>query len=304
MMGRNHLSNAVSCPLEHYLSGNYGDRGQFLKTSPEARVRLTVSRQQSDKPYFGQISAPASDDAFLVTISLHGHRRRSAGNAGIESYQPNSLQIRSLAEDYFTQLCSPFDFLFFHVTREALDGIAQASGSGRISTLSCTIGTLDPIVANLGRALIPALTAPSSASSFFIDHIALAITTHLAQAYGGLRVAVARQHGRLSRAQERRAKEFLMKHAGDDISIAAAAAECGLSRSYFIKAFKETTGTTPHKWLLQHRVQQAKQLLAEDKIPIAEIAAACGFADQSHLTRVFSNAFGIPPGAWRRENAA
>jgi AraC family transcriptional regulator len=158
-------------------------------------------------------------------------------------------------------------------------------------------------VASLGRALIPALTSPGETSALFIDPLALAINTHLAQTYGGLCMPTPRQQGRLSRRQERRAKEFLVQHAGDDISIAAVATECGLSRSYFIKAFRETTGTTPHRWLREHRVQQAKELLAQAATPIAEIAAACGFADQSHLTRVFTSLLGMPPGAWRRENA-
>jgi AraC family transcriptional regulator len=50
-----------------------------------------------------------------------------------------------------------------------------------------------------------------------------------------------------------------------------------------------------------HRVKRAKDLLRGTKRPIADIAVACGFADQSHLTRVFSKAFGISPGAWRRQ---
>jgi integrase len=60
--------------------------------------------------------------------------------------------------------------------------------------------------------------------------------------------------------------------------------------------------TVPAARMLDYRIQQAKALLSQDQLPIAEIAAACGFADQSHLTRVFTNTIGIPPGAWRREN--
>lgn len=170
--------------------------------------------------------------------------------------------------------------------------------------LSCLSGHMDPIAASLGRALIPALTSPETAKALFVEHVALAINTHLAQTYGGLQVPAGRRTGRLSRRLEKRAKEFLLLHIGEDISMAAVAAECGLSRSYFIKAFKETTGRTPHKWLLDRRLEQAKDLLLGSGTSIAEIAAECGFADQCHLTRVFTNVIGIPPGAWRRDNAA
>jgi AraC family transcriptional regulator len=57
----------------------------------------------------------------------------------------------------------------------------------------------------------------------------------------------------------------------------------------------------PHRWLLTQRGNRAKALLRETSMPIADIAVTCGFADQSHLTRVFSKAFRISPGAWRRQ---
>jgi AraC family transcriptional regulator len=59
---------------------------------------------------------------------------------------------------------------------------------------------------------------------------------------------------------------------------------------------------TPHKWLQLRRIQQAKTLLLESSITTAEIAVICGFADQSHLTRVFTRLVGTPPSGWRREH--
>jgi AraC family transcriptional regulator len=56
----------------------------------------------------------------------------------------------------------------------------------------------------------------------------------------------------------------------------------------------------PHQWLQQRRIDKAKQLLRADTMALAEVAAACGFADQSHFTRVFTRTLGIGPGHWRR----
>jgi hypothetical protein len=58
---------------------------------------------------------------------------------------------------------------------------------------------------------------------------------------------------------------------------------------------------TPHRWLLERRVDRAKELLRHSS-PIAEIALECGFSDQSHFTRVFTNLMGVPPGVWRRQS--
>jgi AraC-like DNA-binding protein len=74
-----------------------------------------------------------------------------------------------------------------------------------------------------------------------------------------------------------------------------------LSRSYFNKAFKESFGRTPSKWLTEYRVARVKELLLQD-LSIAEVAISCGFADQSHMTRVFTSLTGEPPARFRRKN--
>jgi transcriptional regulator GlxA family with amidase domain len=104
----------------------------------------------------------------------------------------------------------------------------------------------------------------------------------------------------LTRLQERRVTSRLLDDLAGDTSLSELAALCGLSRSYFLRAFKQTVGMPPHRWLLMHRVKRAKELLRGTTMSIAEIAFTCGFADQSHLTRVFSKACHISPGAWRR----
>jgi Helix-turn-helix domain len=71
-------------------------------------------------------------------------------------------------------------------------------------------------------------------------------------------------------------------------------------RGTLSRAFRQSIGLPPHQWLLQRRVDKAKQLLRDSRSPLAEVAADCGFADQSHFTRVFTRAVGISPGQWRR----
>ena len=132
------------------------------------------------------------------------------------------------------------------------------------------------------------------------------MVAHLAVTYGGLdrghtKAYAGRGNRMLTPLQERRVTSRLLDDLADDPSLSELAALCGLSRSYFIRAFKQTTGMAPHRWLLMQRAKRAKDLLRGTKMPIAEIAGACGFADQSHLTRAFSKAFGISPGVWRRQ---
>ena len=106
--------------------------------------------------------------------------------------------------------------------------------------------------------------------------------------------------GGLAPWQMRRTAQVLNERLASKVTLARLAGECGVSVAHFSRAFKQTTGRTPHRWLVEQRVEHAKRLLVTSALPLAEIAAICGFADQSHFTRVFSQLVGSGPGAWRR----
>jgi AraC family transcriptional regulator len=100
------------------------------------------------------------------------------------------------------------------------------------------------------------------------------------------------------------ASRRLMRDLCIDVPVGELAGLCGLSRSYFTRAFKVSMGTPPHRWLLRQRVRRAGEMLERTNESIAAIALACGFADQSHLTRVFHAVTGTSPAAWRRRRKA
>lgn len=81
------------------------------------------------------------------------------------------------------------------------------------------------------------------------------------------------------------------------LTLAGLAADAGLSRYQFLRAFTRLTGLPPHAYLLQRRVQRARRLVRAG-LPLAEAAAASGFADQPHMTRCFVRSFGLTPGAF------
>ena len=99
--------------------------------------------------------------------------------------------------------------------------------------------------------------------------------------------------------QERRAKEVLSANLDGDVPLKQVARECRLPVSHFSRAFRRTMGVAPHHWLLT-RFFFINFFLRYRRLSLSDVALACGFADQSHLTRVFTGMVGVSPGAWRR----
>jgi AraC family transcriptional regulator len=124
----------------------------------------------------------------------------------------------------------------------------------------------------------------------------------MAQAHGqaGRKVA----GGGLAPWQVDLASRRLMRDLCSDVPIEELADLCGLSRSYFTRAFKVSMGTPPHRWLLRQRVRRAGEMLERTNESICSIALSSGFADQSHLTRAFHAITGASPAAWRRQRKA
>jgi AraC-like DNA-binding protein len=85
-------------------------------------------------------------------------------------------------------------------------------------------------------------------------------------------------------------------------SLSELAALAGVSRFQLLRRFAAVHGCTPHAWLMQQRAERARALI-RGGAALAESAAACGFADQSHMTRIFARQFGFTPGAWQRAHA-
>jgi AraC family transcriptional regulator len=93
--------------------------------------------------------------------------------------------------------------------------------------------------------------------------------------------------------------QYIDAHLGTDMRIADLAALAGMSRFHFARSFRATVGNTPHQYVLQRRLQRARTMLQTTSLAVRDIAVATGFADQSHLTRLVKQRFGVTPGALR-----
>jgi AraC family transcriptional regulator len=97
-----------------------------------------------------------------------------------------------------------------------------------------------------------------------------------------------------------RVLEKMELEAAEDLDLHTLARESGYSKSQFLRMFRASMGCSPHQWLIQLRIERAKQMLRRGSIPLIEIAAACGFSSHAHLSRSFRKAVGVAPNQYRR----
>jgi AraC-like DNA-binding protein len=286
----------------------------YLRDSPAAEVRLSerasfsFGRFQSSEG-LPEIARPVMGErGHIVALQLKaipfieqffGKRKVSSG-----SYPIGGVSAINLQEEPAVLLPCPFDALVLYVTQAALDEAAYAHRASRVEQLVWPQGAFDLVVHHLGQTLLSSLERPHHAPKIFLDHVLQAMNCHFVFSYSGVRISAPQFRGGLSSQQIRRATELLDAHLDGDIALQQVAEACELSVSHFARAFKQTFRTPPYRWLIERRVDRAKDLMRNSRLPLADIAIQCGFADQSALNRSFKRIHGVTPGTWRRERLA
>lgn len=184
----------------------------------------------------------------------------------------------------------------------ALAAIAETLRAAPPDTLAIESGTsvADETLGRLALLLRAELAADARSRSLFVDHLLNAFAIHVAVAHARLVPGSGALQGGLAGWQLRRAQQMLLATLDAPVRLEDVADACRLSLSHFSRAFRRSTGRAPYAWLREQRVEAAKALLRARTKSLSEVAAACGFSDQSHFTRVFQQRVGASPGAWRR----
>ncbi len=272
-----------------------------LVARPLHSSRIAISRLSIGARQMGMSARIPAEDSFALAMYLTDtpHHELWAGGRRVvaQGYPANAIRIVNLEREFSALVSHPHEALTFYIPRAALDAFAFEHGARRIDELRCPPGTRDKVLEGLAAALRPSLERPGQADPLFVDYVSLAALSHLASRYGGVRSPSA---AGLSPAQLRRALEFMSARHAERITLADVAKACGLSRGHFAQGFKKATGCAPHQWLQRYRLERVQQLLRGSDSAIADIAAACGFTDQSHLSRVFAKMTRQTPAVWRR----
>lgn len=163
-----------------------------------------------------------------------------------------------------------------------------------------THGVDDSLLRELILALRNELQEPASGSAAYARSLAGAVAARVVRRYSTDRLRRPESSGGLSSPALRSVVGFILDHLGEELSVERIAEAAQLSAAHFARQFKRATGLSPHRYVLRCRVSRARELMADARFSLAEIASQTGFCDQGHMTRAFRQVSGTTPGAVAR----
>jgi AraC family transcriptional regulator len=176
---------------------------------------------------------------------------------------------------------------FVRETAEGLDMNPDRAG------LTLRLHARDPQVEHIALAMKAGLASGGELPRLYGKSLSVALVARLLSRFeSGVRPY---RHG-LSPRQLRSVIDYIAAHLDEDLALEQLAAVAGASVSHFTVLFRRSTGRSAHRYVVERRVEAARTLLMETRLPIAQVALETGFAHQSHLTRCMRRLTGLTPG--------
>ncbi len=194
-------------------------------------------------------------------------------------------------------------WLYIELEPQVLTRIAQESGLSNDLELEYRVLFGDPTILHLAQLLKAEVVKSSVAEEIYIESIRNLLGVHLIRNYSSIRRSQTKQLAKtasLSILQVKQLQDFIEDNLDQKISIVQLASLVHLSQFHFARAFKEAVGTTPHRYLVQRRIDRAKILLTVTRLSIQEIAIRVGYVNLSHFTAQFRKYVGATPAAYRQ----
>ena len=232
-----------------------------MKSETRSERRLD-NRLQVENPYVGDVAiVPAEID--------HWHLMRQDSETIVLNLEPEILSAYA---------------------REAID-------LDKIELIP-TFSQPDPLISGIGLALKTALES-NHYNRLYGESLYNTLFIHLLQHYAVRQPLIREHNDGLPRYKLKQAIAYIQDRLAENISLEAMAEEVNISRFYFCRLFKQSTGITPYQYLIKCRIERSKILLRERKLSITDIALEVGFSNQSHFTKHFKRLIGITPKIYR-----
>ncbi|HRO48525.1 MAG TPA: AraC family transcriptional regulator [Hyphomicrobium sp.] len=247
---------------------------------------------------------PMADHVIMTYIdTMQPLERRTGRTVATGLARPGNVTIIPAGTSARWDIGGDVNVVQLYLTEAALVRVAAEADTAYPAELLERTGHLDPITSRLLTTAAEALEGNTTLDSIFRQQLTDLLATRLLVAHAGMPAAPPPVSGGLPPRMLRRALERLRSESDADVSLAALAADAGLSRFHFCRAFKESTGMPPHAWLRQFRLERAKAMLRDPSVSVVAVAVALGYASQTAFAAAFKKLTGLSPSEFRRQSA-
>ena len=244
---------------------------------------------------------PMADHVMMTFPAEPVRFERRDGKAHVNGMtRPGTVTLIPAGSTSRWDIYQPLSVLQLYLPQTTLNRVAQEAGTTAPGDLVERTAHPDPITSRLLLSAADALEGCAALDALFRHQLTDLLATRLLSAYVGTPAKFQPVMGGLSPKVLGRAIERLRSDSDTDISLAALASDAGLSRFHFCRAFKESTGLSPHAWLRQHHLEQAMKMLRDTDDSIVSIAAALGYSSQTAFAAAFRKLTSESPSDWRR----
>jgi AraC family transcriptional regulator len=277
-----------------------------------ARVLRTAPLRMASDPASGAIAYwkhdPLHDvvepmaDHVIMTYPAGSQRleRRTGKSAAIATARPGVVTVIPAGSTSRWDIHKPMHVVQLYLPHRTLERVAGEAGMAAPGDLLERTGHTDLITSRLLLSAADALEGSAALDALFRQQLTDLLANRLLAAHAGSPIMSQPVVGGLSPMALRRVIERLRADSDADVSLTALAADAGLSRFHFCRAFKESTGLSPHAWLRQHRLEQAMNMLRDTDESVVSIAAALGYSSQTAFAAAFRKLTSETPSEWRR----
>lgn len=157
----------------------------------------------------------------------------------------------------------------------------------------------DPLIQGIIFSLKDELESRGMGGSLYVEQLTTTLAIHLLRKYGVRKPQISTYSDGLPKYKLQQILEYINANLDCDIKLVDLAELVAMSQYYFCHLFKQSMGIAPYQYIIQQRIERAKQLLKCRDVAICDVALACGFANQSHLTKHFRKLTEITPKAYR-----
>ena len=277
-----------------------------------ARVLKTAPLHMASDPSSGAIAhwkhdalhdvvEPMTDHVIMAyPTGLQRLERRSERSVAIGTARCGVVTIIPAGSSARWDIPGAVNVVQLYLPPTTLQRVAGEADIAAPSDLLERTGHPDLITSRLLMSAADVIEGSATLDALFRHQLTDLLATRLLAAHTGSPTTFQPTMGGLSPKVLLRAIERLRSDSDADVSLAALASDAGLSRFHFCRAFKESTGLSPHAWLRQHRLEQAMNLLRDTDESIVSVAAALGYASQTAFAAAFRKLTGETPSDWRR----